>query len=138
MSDHDETCANAEMHNRLLALFHNVVSLYTTKQYGLIGGALPFSQRETDYLDLLSVADIAAGAVAQYFSERAKVGDQNVRVKEGAEKVLMWLGHDALALKKMCILICPGEDGVILSGTVKFTPKQLSDAITFLPVHLCR
>ena len=80
-------------HERLLQLFHNVLSLYATRQFGLIGGALPFRQRSMDFLDLLSAADIVAGSVGQYFTGRDEVGEQNVRVKEGAEKVLLWLGQ---------------------------------------------
>lgn len=100
MSDHDAICANNEAHNRMLALYHNVLGLYTERQFPLIGGAVPFKERSTDYLDLLSAADIVAGTLGRYFTDRDELGEQNVRVKEGAEKVLVWLGHDALSLKK--------------------------------------
>lgn len=138
MSDHDAICPDAKAHERLLALFHNVLSLYTARQFGLIGGARPFSERSTDFLDLLSAADIVAGSVGQYFTSRGKVGEQNACVKEGAEKVLVWLGHDGLALKKLCIQLCLGDDGTIRFGAVEFNPKQTPDSVTFLPIHLCR
>ena len=138
MSDHDAICNDLNAHNRLLSLFHNVLSLYTTREFGLIGGALPFSERSTDYLDLLSAADIVAGSVGQYFTGRDKVGEQNVCVKEGAEKILVWLGHDGLALKKLCIQLSLGDAGTIRFGSIGFNPKQTPDAITFLPIHLCR
>jgi hypothetical protein len=138
MTDHDDICPDANAHNHLLALFHNVLSLYTARQYGLIGGALPFSERSTDFLDLLSAADIVAGSIGQYFTGRDEVGEQNVCVKEGAEKVLVWLGHDGLALKKMCIQLCLGDGGTIRFGAIEFNPKQTPDTVTFLPVHLCR
>ena len=48
-------------------------------------------------------ADIVAGSVGQYFTSRDELGEQNAQVKEGAEKILVWLGHDGLALKKLCI-----------------------------------
>jgi hypothetical protein len=123
---------------RLLQLFHNVLSLYTTRKFELIGGALPFSEHSTDFLDLLSAADIVAGSIGQYFTERDEVGEQNVCVKEGAEKVLVWLGHDGLALKKFCIQLALGDDGTIRFGAVEFQPKQTPDSVTFLPIHLCR
>jgi hypothetical protein len=138
MSDHDVICANSDAHNRMLALFHNVLGLYTTRQFPLIGGARPFKERSTDHLDLLSAADIAAGSVGQYFTSRDMVGASNARIKEGADKVLAWLGHDALALKKLCILITAGDRGTVNSGTVEITPKHIPDTKTFLPVHLCR
>jgi hypothetical protein len=39
MSDHDAISPDLSAHNRLLALFQNVLSLYTDRQFGLIGGA---------------------------------------------------------------------------------------------------
>jgi len=66
------------------------------------------------------------------------VGEQNVRIKEGAEKVLVWLGHDGLALKKFCVQLGLGDDGTIRYGTVEFQPKQTPDSVTFLPIHRCR
>ncbi len=138
MSDHDAICLDLKAHNRLLALFHNVLGLYTEQQFGLIGGGVPFSERSTDYLDLLSAADIVAGSVSQYFTSRAAVGEKAAHVKEGAEKILVWLGHDGLALKKQCIQLCLGDDGTIRFGAIGFNPKQTPDAVTFLPIHLCR
>jgi hypothetical protein len=138
MTDHDAICADSDAHVRLLQLFQNVLSLYARGEFGLIGGALPFSERSTDFLDLLSPADIVAGSIGQYFSSRDEVGEQNVRVKEGAEKVLVWLGHDGLALKKFSIQLALGNDGMIRFGTVEFQPKQTPDTVTFLPIHLCR
>jgi hypothetical protein len=138
MSDHDAICPDLSAHNRLLALFQNVLGLYTDHQFGLIGGALPFSERSTDYLDLLSAADIVAGSVGQYFTSRDDLGEKDARVKEGAEKVLVWLGHDGLALKKMCIQLGLGDDGRIRFGAIEFAPKQTPANVTFLPIHLCR
>jgi hypothetical protein len=115
-----------------------LASEYTERQFGLIGGALPFAERSTDYLDLLSAADIVAGSVGQYFSSRDELGAEDARVKEGAEKVLLWLGHDGLALKKFCIQLALGDDGTIRFGSVEFQPKQTPDTVTFLPIHLCR
>jgi hypothetical protein len=138
MSDHDSICPDLKAHNRLLALFHNVLGLYTDRQFGLIGGALPFSERSTDYLDLLSAADIVAGSVGQYFTSRDDLGEKDARVKEGAEKVLVWLGHDGLALRKFCIQLTLGDNDTIRFGAVEFQPKQTPDTATFLPIHLCR
>jgi hypothetical protein len=135
MSDHDAVCPDPDMHDRMLWLYHNVLALYTARTFGRIGGGRPFDERSTDFLDLLSAADIAAGAVAEYFTGRDAVGEQNVCVKPGAEKVLQWLGVDALGLKKMCIMIAPGENDAVLSGSVEFTPRQTA---IFLPSQLCR
>jgi hypothetical protein len=137
MSDHDAICANQAMHNGLLGLYQNILTLYSERKFGLMGGARPFDERSTDFLDLLSAADIAAGSVGQYFTGRDEVGAENARVKLGAEKVLMWLGHDAVALKKLNIMFQLGSDGTLLSGAVDFTPKEIRKDATFLPTQLC-
>lgn len=136
MSDKDATCANAEAHKRLLRLYQTVLGHYTMRQHPLIGGALPLEPCSTDFLDLLSASDIAAGTAGQYFTGRDDVGKQDVYVKEGADKVLMWLAYDAMALKKLCIHLCAGDNGTIKS--IPFVPKQIPDMATFLPIHLCR
>lgn len=138
MTDHDAICSNIAAHKGLLGLFQNVLTLYTTREHGLMGGALPFVERSTDYLDLLSAPDIVAGSIGQYFTSRDEVGAENVRIKEGADKVLVWLGHDGLSLKKFSIQLSLGEDGLIYFGAVEFQPKQTQEGITFLPIHLCR
>jgi hypothetical protein len=138
MSDHDAICANTDMHNRLLAIFYNVLGLYSRCTFGLIGGGRPFDERSTDFLDLLSAADIAAGSVAQYFNSRDQLGAENVRVKEGADHVLKWLGLDGLGLKQFSIIFQPGDGGEILSGPIDFIPKQMPETATFLPIELFR
>jgi hypothetical protein len=116
MPDHDAICANQATHDNLLKLFQNVLGLYTTKTFPLLGSALPFAERDTRYLDLLSAADVTAGTLAQYFTDRDAVGEQDARVKEGAEQVLLWLCHDGLGLKKLCLLMRLGNDGTLVTG----------------------
>jgi hypothetical protein len=138
MSDHDAICPNPEMHERLLWLYHNTLTVYTGKTFGRIGGGRPFEERSTDFLDLLSAADIAAGAVGQYFTGRNVLGQENVAVKPGADKVLEWVGVDALALKKTCVMIGAGDNGAILSGPVEFAPHKVPESAIFLPTQVCR
>lgn len=138
MPDHDAICANPEMLHQLLKLLANGLGLYSSKSFELVGGALPFAERDTNHLDLLSAADVTAGALAQYFTDCDIVGEQDARVKEGAEQVLLWLGNDGLALKKLCLLMRLGDDGTLVSGPVDFTPKVVREGFTYLPLELCR
>jgi hypothetical protein len=66
------------------------------------------------------------------------VGELGACVKPGAEKVLQWLGVDAVALKKMCVMITAGDNGAVLSGSVEFTARQMPEPAIFLPSQLCR
>jgi hypothetical protein len=138
MSDHDAICANQEIHESLLRLFQNALGLYTLKTFPLLGGVRPFAERDTNHLDLLSAADVTAGALAQYFTDRDAVGEEQARIKEGAEQVLLWLCHDGLGLKKLCLLMRLGDDGTLVSGPIEFTPKVIRDGAKFLPIELCR
>jgi hypothetical protein len=52
MSDHDAVCPNPAMHDQMLSLYHNILTLYTAKTFGRIGGGHPFDDRSTDFLDL--------------------------------------------------------------------------------------
>jgi hypothetical protein len=65
MTDNDAIGETPERHRQLLSVLNSVIPLYTTKTFSLLGGALPFQPRAFEILDLLSIADVAAGAVAQ-------------------------------------------------------------------------
>lgn len=138
MMDHDDICSNERRYEQLRRMFANVLALYSTKQFDRMGSALPFAERDTDHLDLLSAADVTAGTLAQYFTERDAVGIEKACVKEGAEHVLMWLCHDGFALKKLCLLMRLGTDGTLVSGPIDVTPKIVRDGANFLPIELCR
>jgi len=66
---------------------------------------------------------------------REEVGEANACVKEGADKVLVWLGHVGLAVKKLNILMRLGDDGTLCSGIMEFSAKQSPNDKTFLPIH---
>ncbi len=56
-------------------------------------------------------------------------------MKEGADKVLVLLGHVGLAVKKLNILMRLGDDGTLCSGIMEFSAKQSPNDKTFLPIH---
>ena len=135
MTDHDNICANTDLHNQMLALSSKKRSpLYSAGEFPLIGGARPFTERSTDYLDLLSAADLVAGSIEHYLTRRDVMGADKADVREGADKLLYWLGHDGLALKKFNVIMRPGENGVINSGTIEFTPIEYPADASFVPI----
>lgn len=138
MSDHDAICANQPMHERLLALYARVLGLYTGLEFGRFGGARPFEERSTDFLDLLSAADIVAGTTGAYLTELDAVGAESVLVKPGAEKVLQWLAHHGFGMKKLNMIVKQGPDNTLLSGALEFALKAVPEGATFLPIELCR
>lgn len=123
MTDNDAIAPNHKKHLETLEIFKNVLPLYTTNKYKMIGGALPFEENGISFLDFLSITDIAAGTLEQYFTERCK-GLGKIEVKEGAEKVLQWLAHDGIGLKKQTIFLNLDDSGNILIGDVDIKDLQ--------------
>ena len=72
-------------------------------------------------IDLLSAADLAAGAVEHYLTRNDRMGD-SLTIKEESNKILAWLGRDGLGLKKQTILIRK-EDLDFRGADVLFTSK---------------
>lgn len=138
MSDHDAICANSEMHSRMLSLFQKAISLYSDDTFPLIGGARPFDERSTDYLDLLSATDVIASSLEHYLTRRDNMGQENATVREGADKILYWLSHDGLSLKKFNMIIRSDKDYAINSGTIEFTPVEYPPDVSYVQIDADR
>ena len=126
MTDHDAIASNTVQHDFTIKIFQNILPLYTKNKYDLIKGAVPFVEKSIEYLDFLSLADITAGSIERYFSVKKSRMEKLVMVKTGAEKVLKWLGHDGVGLKKQTIIIekNPTSKGEIIFADVKFIDLQ--------------
>lgn len=125
MTDHDAICEDNK-HGNMLAFFQSALPLYTDADFPLIGGAKPFKEKSMDYLDLLSAADVVSSSIAHYLTNLSTMGKENVTVKDGADKILYWLGQQGLALKKLNLLIYQGENNEYNVGTIDIT--QTSDS----------
>jgi hypothetical protein len=136
MTDNDAIAETPEKHELLLAVLYRVLPLYTNKAFGLLGGARPFQPREFEYLDLLSVADIAAGAVAQCLSSIDAVGHDKAQIKDSAEHVLRWLCHNSVTLKKFCMTVKRDANGDIGYGPVNFEARTPTADEIFVPMQL--
>ena len=124
MTDDDSISANPDFHQRTLRLFESVLSVYGNHPYGLVGGAVPFKERNTDTLDLLSAADVVAGSLAHYLT--LCDGSEGTSIKDGAYEVVKWLGHDGLALKKMMVLIRQvDEEGNLQTSELRVGPTEV-------------
>lgn len=113
-----------------LDLLSRGLSHYSDNKFAIVGGATPFEPRESKYLDLLSAADIVAGSVEHYFTKRKNNDDD---VKEEANKVLEWLAHDGIGLKKLMILFKKNGDRMV-SSHISFELKQEDPDAIHVPV----
>lgn len=138
MTDNDAIGETSKKHKQLLAVLNGVLPLYTTKAFSFLGGARPFQPKAFEYLDLLSVADVAAGAVAQCLSSIDATGHDKARIKEGGDHVLRWLCHDSITLKKFCMIVKRDAKGDIGCGPVNFEARTPIADEVFIPMQLVR
>jgi hypothetical protein len=138
MTDHDAISPTCEMHEKTLTLFQRVLGLYARKGYSfpLMGAALPLEERSLIMLDLLSATDIVAGSLDQYMSQMQSVPIADIKVKQGCDLVLQWLTRDGIGLKKMNVIIRPGQKTAIEAATLEFNLKNPPQGSTFIPVSM--
>ena len=122
MTDHDEISPTNTKHEETLRVFDALLRVYCRNRqtFSLVGGALPFEQRDVGMLDLLSATDICAGALAEYLTQKETREADEIAVKPGCEEILRWLAHDGIGLRKMNIIIRRGADVSIESGVIEF------------------
>jgi hypothetical protein len=138
MTDHDAIGETSERHKSLLDMLNSVLPLYTDKPFSFLGGARPFGPRAFEYLDLLSIADIAAGTIAQVLSSIDKLGKENAQIKEGGEQVLRWLCHNSVTLKKFTMVVKRLPNGEVGFGPVDLEARVPVEGELFIPTQLLR
>jgi hypothetical protein len=136
MSDNDEICPDAEHHQAMLALLERILSIYARPgvTFPLLGGALPFAPRSVEMNDLLSLADIVAGTIADYLSKRDRQRKEEIVVKPGAKRVLGFLAQDGIGLKKATFVIRLDPEGAIGRGTIEFSLVNPPADLTTVPI----
>jgi SEC-C motif len=140
MTDHDAIAANDTLHQNALKLFGRILPLYTRPGYTfpLLGGARPFEERSVAYLDALSVPDIVAGSIEQLLTQRDRVPFEDIRVKEGCDKVLKWLAHDGIGLKKMNLIVKQNESATLEAGTLVLSLVDPPADLQLIPIFVRR
>lgn len=132
MTDNDAICANPDQHQSMMALFDRVLPIYTRSgvNFPLLGGALPFQPKSVEMNDLLSIADVVAGSVAQYLTKSDTEPQEMITLKEGAEKVFAFLGREDIGLKKATFLIRLNSKGELERGDIDIALRNpLADAM---------
>ena len=138
MTDHDAIGETPEKHSKLLGILSRVIPLYTTKPFSFLGGARPFTPRAFEYLDLLSLADIAAGTMAQTLSSIDTLGKENAKIKDGGDHVLRWLCHNSITLKKFAMTVKRLPNGEVGCGPIDFESRTPIAEELFIPTQLVR
>jgi hypothetical protein len=138
MTDHDAIGETPEKHTKLLGVLNRVLPLYTEKPFSFLGGARPFTPRAFEYLDLLSLADIAAGTIAQTLTSIDTLGKENAQIKDGGDHVLRWLCHNSVTLKKFVMTVGRLPNGEVGCGPIDFEARTPIPDELFIPIQLIR
>ena len=138
MTDHDEISPTNAKHEETLKAFQVLLGVFCRdgQAFSLIGGALPFEERDMGMLDLLSATDICAGALAEYLTQKEMHDADKIAVKPGCEHVLQWLAHDGIGLKKMSIIMRSGVDASIESAAIEFVLDNPPKDVTIVPISM--
>jgi hypothetical protein len=136
MTDDDAITANEDKVEALGRLFASILTIYTANKYPVLGYAKPFSDsnKACNLNDLLSVPDLAAGAVESLFTiKRLK---REPEVKEGTNTVLEWLAHQGIGLKKHAMLVEVRDDGQLHTAMLEFKVIDEKRDVVYIPVWL--
>lgn len=133
MTDHDAIAPNHSKTLDTIKIFCSILPLYTENKYKTIGVAVPFDERSTNTLDLLSASDLVAGSIEHCFTRNEKLA--KLSIKEEANTILQWLGHDGLGLKKQILLI--KKDGAGFRGSeIIFDQKIKPKDVQIVPIPI--
>ncbi|OJU31264.1 MAG: hypothetical protein BGN99_17410 [Alphaproteobacteria bacterium 65-37] len=138
MTDHDAIGETPAQHRKLLAILNRVLPLYTKKQFSFLAGARPFMPKAFEYLDLLSLADIAAGTIAQTLTSIDTLGKENAQIKDGGDHVLRWLCNNSITLKKFTMTVKRMPSGEVGCGPIDFEARTSVEGEQFIPTQLVR
>lgn len=138
MTDDDAIAPNAEKADALGRLLGRIMRQYAKVDYGTIGYALPFKPEKAgqpDLRDLLSITDLAAGCVAHFYNEKEK--SQDPRIREQANRVLLWMSRQGIGLKRLNFVVRPSRDdkNLIETAIAEFVPKEAAE-VTNIPVYV--
>jgi len=94
-------------------VLRSLLPFYTANTFPLVGGAAPFPKPDTDFRDLLSAADLAAGAFEHYFASRAPMGEGELTVDHRSDWIMGWFVNHRLLLKKHAVIVSPERDDLV-------------------------
>jgi len=117
-ADHDSILPDPERASLAMELFSRHLGSYTANTYGTFGHAMPFPDREEMYLyDLLSLTDLAAGAMDHHFTRQNRPVSDKSSIK--AEPILKWLSGDGIALRRFSMVITKHPEGLLGAARLK-------------------
>lgn len=107
MTDDDAIVPNTHKAAHTMSVFNSLLPEYTDKIFPRVGWTTPFPDRNCMlHHDLLSAADLAAGALSAYFSS----GAEKKRSLNRAQPIYEWLARRGSGLRKTAVLIDKADE----------------------------
>lgn len=137
-SDEDSTIETEEMHHSIAKLFNNAIYSFENAEYDTVGYGKPFPRdKDTLFLDLLSISDLTAGAIEHYLTRQKKLVGSDFTISNGADKILMWLANNGLAFKKLTYIIrYDNEKKAYNGGFLDFQLKSPLQNVKYVDITL--
>lgn len=131
MSDHDSIVESNDISaSRIVS---SLLPEYGRKELGVFGFATPFAERSLMYLDALSLTDLTAGALQNYFTQdKVTVGKLQVRNEEA--DITDWLGHQSF-LKKHCVMFRYVDDKHFVASNIVFEALKIPENTVVIPIY---
>lgn len=126
MTDHDEIASNKKQIASLIEFIQIAVGMYLKGKRLLdLGFALPFSDEGKRLYDLLSIPDIAAGAVE--FALKQSQISKDIHANTATNEVLKWLSYHGVGMKKYVVEFQQEDDQLSACGIEFNAPNLLQD-----------
>ncbi len=108
-------------------IFQNVFNTYATHGFSIFSYAKPFQDSEMRIDDLLSIPDLVAGSVLEYFHECESADKgikDNFEIQDKSNRILVWLSNKESKLKKLTCRIYPTDGGKWAFSFLGFEKKD--------------
>lgn len=119
MTDNDSIVGKSSFAGEFSGVYAGALSVFNAPEFEIIGTAKSFTVENTQPYphELVSVADLVAGALAAYFTDR-EGGSLHEKKRQQIGEILTFLRHQAVFLKKFTIAVQPSADGLPTCGVV--------------------
>lgn len=134
MTDNDAIVANDKMKDGCANLLQNLMNEYCGIDFfSFFGYATPFDDNtELDFTSLLSISDLVAGALSDYFQHTEKYGKPMVSSNE-VDQIVSFTSMQGLLLRKICLKFDFDTKDNYQVGTISWENKSDPDG-DILPI----
>jgi hypothetical protein len=136
MTDNDSIVANEIMKKSCAQLLVNLMAEYTEPEYfSFFGYATPFEDnREIDFTSLLSISDLVAGAISDYYQNTEKYGKPMVSSSE-VDQIITFTSIQGILLRKICLIFNYSTKDEYKVGTISWGYNKEPEG-EFVPVFM--